>query len=134
MQQIYRRTPVPKSDFNNNAKQLYWNYTSAWVISGKFTKHPFLRTSLDGCLWKGLFRHSLQTFSLSKQYLEKNACLLLRYTYTIKYTWYLKNSNSSLISRSWFSSCSFTFNIILWQNSWVLSSVVKSQWEPTISM
>ena len=134
MQQIYRRTPVPKSDFNNIAKQLYWNYTSAWVISGKFAKHPFLRTTLDGCLWKGLFRHSLQTFSLSQTISGKKCMLVIALSYTIKYKWYLKNSNSSLISRSWFSSCSFTFNIILWQNSWILSSVVKSQWEPTISM
>ena len=30
MQQIYRRTPMPKCDFNKVTLQLYWNRTSAW--------------------------------------------------------------------------------------------------------
>ena len=51
-QQIYRRTPMPKSDFNKVAKQIYWNNTLAWVFSCKvamFSKHFFLRAPLDGC-------------------------------------------------------------------------------------
>ena len=36
MQQIYRRTPMPKCDFNKVAKELYWNRTSAYVFSCKF--------------------------------------------------------------------------------------------------
>ena len=36
MQQIYRRTPMPKCDFNKVAKQLYWNHTLAWVFFCKF--------------------------------------------------------------------------------------------------
>ena len=39
MQQIYRRTPMPKYDFNKVANQLYWNRTSAWVFSGKFAEY-----------------------------------------------------------------------------------------------
>ena len=39
MQQIYRRTPMPKCDFNKVAKQLYWNCTSAWVFSCKFAAY-----------------------------------------------------------------------------------------------
>ena len=39
MQQIYRGTPMPKCDFNKVAKQLYWNRTSAWVLSCKFAAH-----------------------------------------------------------------------------------------------
>ena len=35
MQQIYRRTPMPKCDFNKVALQLYSNRTSAWMISCK---------------------------------------------------------------------------------------------------
>ena len=31
MQQIYRRTPMPKCDFNKVASELYLNRTSAWV-------------------------------------------------------------------------------------------------------
>ena len=30
MQQIYRKTPMPKCDFNKVAKQIYWNRTLAW--------------------------------------------------------------------------------------------------------
>ena len=30
MQQIYRKTPTPKCDFNKVALQLYWNRTSAF--------------------------------------------------------------------------------------------------------
>ena len=33
MQQIYRRTPLPKCDFNKVTKQFYWNHTLAWVFS-----------------------------------------------------------------------------------------------------
>ena len=39
MQQIYRRTPMPKCDFNRFAKQLYWNHTSAWALSFKFAAY-----------------------------------------------------------------------------------------------
>ena len=36
MQQIYRRTPMPKCDFNKVALQLYGNRTLAWVFSCEF--------------------------------------------------------------------------------------------------
>ena len=43
MQQIYRRTPMPKCDFNKVAKQFskqfYWNRTLAWVFSTKFAAY-----------------------------------------------------------------------------------------------
>ena len=39
MQQVYRRTPMPKCDFNKVSLQLYWNYTSAWVLSCKFAAY-----------------------------------------------------------------------------------------------
>ena len=56
MQQIYRRTPMPKCDFNKVAKQLNWNHTWTWVFSSKcasylLTEHLFLRTPLDSCFW-----------------------------------------------------------------------------------
>ena len=37
MQQIYRRTPMPKCDFNKVAKQ--------------FSEHIFKRTLMEGCFW-----------------------------------------------------------------------------------
>ena len=39
MQQIYRRTPMTKCDFNKVALQLYWNRTSSWVFSCKFASN-----------------------------------------------------------------------------------------------
>ena len=42
MQQMYRRTPMPKGDFDKVAKvakQLHWNHTSAWVFSCKFAAY-----------------------------------------------------------------------------------------------
>ena len=39
MQHIFRRTPMPKGDFNKVAKQLYWNHASACVLSCKFAAY-----------------------------------------------------------------------------------------------
>ena len=36
MQQMYRKTPMSKSDFNKVALQLNSNHTLAWVFSCKF--------------------------------------------------------------------------------------------------
>ena len=52
MQQIYRRTPMPKCDFNKVAKQLYWNQISVWVFSCKFAacfQFTFSQEHLSGC-------------------------------------------------------------------------------------
>ena len=38
-QQIYKRTPMPKCNFNKVALQLYWNHTSAWMFSCKFSAY-----------------------------------------------------------------------------------------------
>ena len=58
MQQIYSRTPMPKSDFNKFTLQLYWNQISAWMFSCKFadiSEHLFPRAPLDGCFWIKFF-------------------------------------------------------------------------------
>ena len=39
MQQIYRRAPMPKRDFNKVALQLYWNHALAWLFSCKFAAY-----------------------------------------------------------------------------------------------
>ena len=53
MLQIYRRTPIPECDFNKVALQLYWNHTSAWVLSCKFTTY-FQKTFLLEHLWRAV--------------------------------------------------------------------------------
>ena len=49
-QQIYKKTHMPKCDFNKFALQLYWNYTSAWVFSCKFAAY-FQNTFYTEHLW-----------------------------------------------------------------------------------
>ena len=39
MQKIYRRTHMPKCNFNKVAKQFYWNNILAWVFSCKFAAY-----------------------------------------------------------------------------------------------
>ena len=54
MQQIFRRTPTPKWDFNKVAKQLYWNRTSVWVFPVNLQhifRTPFLKNTSDGLLF-----------------------------------------------------------------------------------
>ena len=50
MQQIYRRTPMPKCDFNKVALQVNWNRTSVWVTSCKFAAY-FRNTFTLEHLW-----------------------------------------------------------------------------------
>ena len=50
VQQIYRRTPMPKCDFNKIALQLYWNHASAWVLSCKFVAY-FQNTFSQEHVW-----------------------------------------------------------------------------------
>ena len=59
MLQIYRRTHIPKCDFNKVVKQHCWNHTSTWMFSCKFgctfSEHLFVRTPMDGCFWTSSF-------------------------------------------------------------------------------
>ena len=77
MQQIYRRTPMPKCDFNKVAKQLYWNRISALVFSCKFTAYfqnifsqEYLWTaasvSFIDLVWLLLFQWQAKTYVLIK--------------------------------------------------------------------
>ena len=47
---------MPKCDFNKDAKQFYWNHTSAWFFSCNFAAYFqnsfFFRTPLNGCFCK----------------------------------------------------------------------------------
>ena len=50
-QPIYRKTPMPKCDFNKVALQLYWNHTSAWVFSCRFAAY-FQNTFSWEFIWR----------------------------------------------------------------------------------
>ena len=49
-QQICRRIPMPKCNFNKVAKKLCWNHTSAWMISCEFAAY-FQYTFSQEHLW-----------------------------------------------------------------------------------
>ena len=53
MKQTYR-TPMSKWDYNKAALNLYWNNTSAWVLSCKLTAY-FQNTCLKEQLWRVAF-------------------------------------------------------------------------------
>ena len=61
MQQIYRRTPMPKYDFNKVILQLYWNRTSAWVFH-MFRTHFYKNTY--GELLLDTWLRYIQTFTI----------------------------------------------------------------------
>ena len=65
MQQIYRRTPIPKCDFNKVAKQHYWSCTSAMVFSYKFAAY-FQDTFFKKHLWTAVSVFLRFQFSLLK--------------------------------------------------------------------
>ena len=59
MKQIYRRTSMPKCDFNKVTFHFHWNHTSAWVFSCKFAAY-FQNTFSQEQLWRAdsaLFIH-----------------------------------------------------------------------------
>ena len=65
MQQIYRRTAMPKCDFNKVALQLYWNHTSAW--SSVYLLHIF-RTTFPKNTSGGVLLAILTEYSLAEMY------------------------------------------------------------------
>ena len=71
MQQIYRRTPVRKCDFNEVAKQLYWNHTSARVLSFKLTAY-FQNTFSQEHLWTA----ASDFWNYEKSKMRQGFCLL----------------------------------------------------------
>ena len=50
MQQIYRRTPMPKCNFNKVTLQLKWNCSLGWVFPSKFAAY-FPNTFPQDQLW-----------------------------------------------------------------------------------
>ena len=69
MQQIYRRKPMPKCDFDKVAKQLYWNHTLVWVFSCKFAayfQNTFFNTS--GCLLLSIVLKTSVLFQFLRYY------------------------------------------------------------------
>ena len=75
MQQIFRRTPMPKFDFNKSSQQLYWNHTSAWVFSSNLLhvfRKPFTNNNSKRLLLHGIIFNLVENqnaFSLFQSFL-----------------------------------------------------------------
>ena len=66
IQQIYRRTPILKCDYNKVAMQLYWNHTcSVWVYFCKFAA-PFPKKNL----WTAAFVYCFKTLREAVLFVE----------------------------------------------------------------
>ena len=68
MLETYRRTPMPKCDFNKVAKELYWNLTSTWAFSCKYAAY-FQNTFSSEHLWRaasvGMYQHNFPAITVS---------------------------------------------------------------------
>ena len=98
MQQICRRAPMPKSDFNKAAKQLYWNHTCrhGWSLINLlhiFRAH-FPRTHLERCVWRLCF------------FKARIHCKIVLWNYFMNHSFNVYFITSSLI----------TFNLISWNS------------------
>ena len=62
MQQIDRRTPMLKCDFNATLLKLYFDMGVLLSICCILPKHLFLRTLLNGCLWKVMITYLIVAF------------------------------------------------------------------------
>ena len=67
MQQIYRRTPMPKCDFSKVPLQLYWNHTLKWVFSCKFV-HIFRTPFPKNTSGRLLFNRFKSEYSMHNQW------------------------------------------------------------------
>ena len=62
MQQIDRRTPMLKCDFNATLLKLHFDMGVLLSIYCILSKHLFLRTLLNGCLWKIMITYLIVAF------------------------------------------------------------------------
>ena len=107
MQQIYRRTPIPKWDFNKVAIQFHWNRTSSWLFNCKFAAYfqkPFLKKTSarlqpsSGWTFLGLFTDG-EGWGVKRSHLPKICHIYLAITKLDTVTPYLKKIQKLYESR-----------------------------------
>ena len=115
MQQIYRRTPLPKCDFNKVALQFYWNHTSPWVFSCKFAAY-FQSIFSKEHLWR--VASIFMTLWVKKYF-------LLKCSFYLEFSCFVKNEyECNLIWWWWYDDYVLTALIV--QNIYVtISKFVK---------
>ena len=67
MQQVYRRTPMPKCDFNSNFVEITLGHGCSLQICCIFFEQFFLETPLSNCFWNAKQINHIQRFSCSHQ-------------------------------------------------------------------
>ena len=81
LQQIYRRTPIWKCDFNKVGNQLYRNHTSAWVFSVNL-QQIYRRTPIWKCdfnkVTNQLYRNHTSAWVFSVNLLQFSEHLFIR--------------------------------------------------------
>ena len=98
IQQIYRRTPMPKYDFNKVALQLYWNHTSVWVFSCKCAAY-FLNTFYQEHLWKAASGYTLSSSMYSKHLSSDHILIVNFFIYLIELSKFIWHGSFNL---TWF--------------------------------
>ena len=80
IQQIYRRTPTPKCDFNKFAEHLYWNHTTAWVFYFKLAAYFFIFFSKH-LFWGLLLIFSVNSFHVYLPLYFSAICFSIAFSY-----------------------------------------------------
>ena len=92
MQQIYRRIPMPKCNFNKVQKQFYWNHTSAWVFSCTLAAY-FQQTFSWRHLWTAASNVTFSRNAQARLLLSKQVYAMLIWLSTLIELWYLLKSH-----------------------------------------
>ena len=123
VQQIYRRTPMPKCDFNKVPKQFYWNHTSVWVFSCKFAAYfrtPFHKNN-SGWLLLGFVESSCTVVITTTPRHQRTPVYMLQ-----GYSFYCYFSQAWFLF--YFIISLFYLNLVLfWQNIHVRNIVAMQQ-------
>ena len=86
MQQICRKTPMQKCDFNKVALQLYWNHKSSWALFWKFDTY-LQNTFLEEQLWEQLPYFVLRGFFFTRWKISVLVfCVMITFTRKIIFT------------------------------------------------
>ena len=112
MQQIYRRTPMPKCDINKLALQLFWNRTSAWLFSCKFA--AYLQNTFPKNIWEQLLLNIVTPWKHSKIRGFSDIFFLTEVFIRIIY--------------EWFSCATFCFDLFLFHFCIVDLNWLTFQW------
>ena len=107
MQQIYRRTPTPKWNFNKVALQLHWIHISACIPSPVNLLHIF-RTSLENISLEGdKASHSFWKTDQPASYQCSFYFTTLQFSVAIAVKYWKTQEQMGALARNWFNMWPF---------------------------